>query len=231
MSKNPENTELVRTCSQCGCTKPLDEFVKDSRKKYGVGYWCKVCKRNKNLATKWANIELYRERGRVADRKPERRANKKEWEKNNADKVCAAQRKHQNSEQRKQWYAKWVEENREKLNDNSKRWRERHPERARAATAKWESKHPESGRLKMHKRRARMANADRRIVLRRDVERLLRSDCAVCGSKNGIVIDHIIPISRGGRHAIGNLQPLCGFCNASKGAKTMVEWKFCRIAA
>ena len=44
--------------------------------------------------------------------------------------------------------------------------------------------------------------------------------CLSCGSKKNIELDHIMPISRGGKNKLSNLQPLCKKCNTSKGAKT-----------
>lgn len=43
--------------------------------------------------------------------------------------------------------------------------------------------------------------------------------CAVCGrQKYGeIVVDHIVPHSKGGASAPPNLQPLCKLCNGIKG--------------
>jgi 5-methylcytosine-specific restriction endonuclease McrA len=38
-------------------------------------------------------------------------------------------------------------------------------------------------------------------------------------------IDHIIPLSRGGRHSIGNLAPACAACNLKKGYKYLVEMR------
>lgn len=44
--------------------------------------------------------------------------------------------------------------------------------------------------------------------------------CLACG-KPEVTIDHIVPVSAGGTNAIGNVQPLCGYCNTSKGTKTI----------
>lgn len=50
--------------------------------------------------------------------------------------------------------------------------------------------------------------------------------CHYCGcplmAKN-IVIDHVIPLSRGGMHIASNLVGCCHHCNSSKGNKT--NWK------
>ena len=40
--------------------------------------------------------------------------------------------------------------------------------------------------------------------------------CVNCGSEADIVIDHIIPLSKGGTNTIDNIQPLCRSCNSSK---------------
>ena len=49
-------------------------------------------------------------------------------------------------------------------------------------------------------------------------------ECAYCGCKKGLEQEHIIPVDKGGRYAIGNIVPSCRKCNASKGAKEMQEW-------
>ena len=40
--------------------------------------------------------------------------------------------------------------------------------------------------------------------------------CCYCGSVHNLEIDHIIPISKGGREDEGNMQVLCRKCNATK---------------
>lgn len=75
-----------------------------------------------------------------------------------------------------------------------------------------------------HRRRARKQKAGVYLVLERELKRLYASPCAYCGTRENIEADHIIPIARGGRHSIGNLQPLCRLHNQSKKDKLMVEW-------
>lgn len=46
--------------------------------------------------------------------------------------------------------------------------------------------------------------------------------CIVPGCKGSPVTqDHVVPMSRGGRHEITNLQPLCQSCNSSKHTRTI----------
>lgn len=43
--------------------------------------------------------------------------------------------------------------------------------------------------------------------------------CAYCGSNKNLEIDHIHPVSKGGKSLIPNLQVLCKTCNCKKGNK------------
>lgn len=47
--------------------------------------------------------------------------------------------------------------------------------------------------------------------------------CAYCG---GVATeqDHIVPVSRGGRHEVANIAPCCRSCNAAKGSRPTTEW-------
>lgn len=45
--------------------------------------------------------------------------------------------------------------------------------------------------------------------------------CVCCGVFEHLSVDHISPISKGGRNDIQNIQPLCLPCNLKKGAKTI----------
>lgn len=75
-----------------------------------------------------------------------------------------------------------------------------------------------------HRRRTRQLLQGDFTILEKETRRLYSSGCIACDSHEDISIDHIIPISRGGRHSVGNLQPMCISCNSSKGTQLMVEW-------
>jgi 5-methylcytosine-specific restriction endonuclease McrA len=83
------------------------------------------------------------------------------------------------------------------------------------------------------RRRARLAAADVRTVTERDLRRLeLRQAgaCAYCGELRPLTLEHVVPIARGGRHAIGNLALACLSCNSSKGPRLLVEWRARSVA-
>ena len=60
--------------------------------------------------------------------------------------------------------------------------------------------------------RAKVSNKLRFAVFQRDHER-----CAKCGSRKNLEVDHIYPISKGGKTEMSNLQTLCHRCNVRKG--------------
>lgn len=63
------------------------------------------------------------------------------------------------------------------------------------------------------------------LILDKELRKIYNSPCFKCGSMENQSLDHIIPISRGGNHSVGNIMTLCFSCNASKNAKLLVEWR------
>ena len=85
-------------------------------------------------------------------------------------------------------------------------------------------KHPEV-RARVRGRRRLQEKQNSFVILAKDIRRLMQRPCYGCGSRERLTIDHIIPLSRGGTHGIGNLEVLCHSCNSSKGKKFISEWK------
>lgn len=84
------------------------------------------------------------------------------------------------------------------------------------------------------RRRALLFGNESVGVSARDWRRLVQragGRCAYCGEVRPLTKDHVIPVSRGGRHAIGNILPACLSCNASKGADFLAAWRLGRTSA
>jgi len=62
--------------------------------------------------------------------------------------------------------------------------------------------------------RGKVSNKMRFSIYKRDGYR-----CRICGSRENLEVDHIIPIAKGGKSTYDNLQTLCHYCNVKKGSK------------
>ena len=98
--------------------------------------------------------------------------------------------------------------------------------------ALYKKEHPEKVREYGNKRRARKFEAGVFKILKKEQYRLDNGPCFICQKPQSKDrrhhIDHIIPISRGGGHRVGNLRTLCSNCNNGVGGKFNMldsEWK------
>lgn len=48
--------------------------------------------------------------------------------------------------------------------------------------------------------------------------------CAYCGCSGDLEVEHVVPISKGGEHHLGNIVPACHRCNSNKGRKDALQW-------
>jgi len=58
-----------------------------------------------------------------------------------------------------------------------------------------------------------------------DIKAYYNNCCSYCGEKSSnLTVDHIVPISRGGKNALSNMVPACPHCNCSKNNKDLIDW-------
>jgi 5-methylcytosine-specific restriction endonuclease McrA len=148
---------------------------------------------------------------------PERRksANRAWWRANNSKTKLTSKAWRAAHPERKEAIKAWLAANADKRKSSNDAWRLANIEKVRASLRK-----------NKHRRRARLRDSRSPGVSADDWSALtahFQGCCAYCG-KSGTTIDHVIPISKGGRDEIGNVLPACRRCNSSKGNKDLAAW-------
>jgi 5-methylcytosine-specific restriction endonuclease McrA len=185
----------MKTCSDCQESKSIDSFGKRSRNKDGLHEKCKECAKS--------YYDQTRERINANNR------------------IRYEANKYSINEYQRTYYVK----NKAKINAKNRSYYARNIDKEIERREKYYQTHKEQSKNKYHVRRARLLNNGIYLVKEKEIKRLTESNCFYCGAKDSIQIDHIVPISRGGSHSIGNLIPACAKCNLSKHNKFIVEWK------
>lgn len=213
MTNNNINSLEHKTCTKCGEVKLRSEFRKNSASKDGIRPECKKCSYISNK--KW--VEANRERVAYTKRK---------WAENNPEKVIASKIKYYefNKDKVKQASLDWKKANSLKVSQSSSVYFQKNKEKIYKYKREWGINNQQKLLNYYHKYRNRKANNGIFEIRIKFLKKLYSSPCVFCGSMDRIEADHVIPVSRGGRHCEGNLQPLCRKCNASKSNKLMVEW-------
>jgi hypothetical protein len=200
-----------RACQNCLETKPLSLFGIDRSKKTGYKSICLACIRvrsNSTLGPSDPRIETYTGLtkaelyARWKQKNPERR---KEISKKSRDKP----------------------ENKQKRAQHMKAYRLKNPD----AYKNWVQNNPDKANANWNRRRKYLKEAGIFAISKKEMARLYQSSCFYCGEKQDIQADHILPVSRGGTHSVGNLIPACKLCNMSKGNKTNMEWQIWKAAS
>jgi 5-methylcytosine-specific restriction endonuclease McrA len=122
-------------------------------------------------------------------------------------------------------YEREGEKLRKQMADQRKRDYEYRLEIERRSRAKNKEKHRPGKNARQSIRNRKLSNNPFEII-NKDLKRVYRSECWRCGTKENLSMDHIVPITRGGNHAVGNIMTLCRSCNSSKGNKFLAEWRY-----
>lgn len=105
------------------------------------------------------------------------------------------------------------------------------PQARIASVLRYQASHPES--VRVHRTNAAARRHERGGVHHgrhgvtvddlRAIREVFGDLCVYCG-EHADTLDHVVPLSRGGKHVVENLVPACADCNRRKHAKTPDEW-------
>jgi 5-methylcytosine-specific restriction endonuclease McrA len=121
---------------------------------------------------------------------------------------------------------KYYLKNKDRICECKKLWRIKNLDFARAYfrknTREWFRKNPNKNAEYRHNRRAVIAGVGG-IVTAKEFNELCEkygNICLCCKKSVPLVMDHVVPLSVGGKNIIENIQPLCLPCNSSKRSKS-----------
>jgi len=196
-----------KKCTKCGETKPLESFYRQKGCKDGRRPECKKCsdERINQYHIKNTEKRSRQHHERYLARKEEvLRYSRERFQKLKAHiyEVCKAYRDN-NQEQFKERHKKYYAKNREKILETNKKYYRNHKDQTFKRFLKRKALLFGTG--------GELTEQDWQEVLQR-----YGNLCLMCGTKENITRDHVIPISRGGRNDKYNIQPLCGKCNRVK---------------
>lgn len=98
-------------------------------------------------------------------------------------------------------------------------------EQSRVNHYAWVAANPERYHAIKARRKARLRGVDATLTPDEWLERLdeYGGHCAYCLTAPATDMEHMTPLSRGGRHELENVVPACGPCNTRKATRTLLE--------
>ena len=167
-----------------------------------------------------------------------------QWRKENADHLREYNEnwQHANPEKVRAWDTKRRIGKESVANERSRLWRlanpgngwaylKKNPDKRRVYAATYRGKHWDAIQAGNEKHRAlKTANTPKEELLTAGQWRTIVEEyghrCAYCGRElNKPTMDHVLPLSKGGKHTRENVVPSCQGCNSSKNGKLLSEWR------
>lgn len=232
-----------KPCSKCKQSLPAtpEFWHKDKKGKYGLSSTCKECAKTKSLKWHYDNQEYANQRSSEwhathldevavyrAENAEKIAQQKREWRQNNPEKVSAQKRRHAKRHQSKinTYHRKWYTRNRNRIIDGITP--EQRAEASKRSCA-WAKANPERVLNYAHKRRAWKYGNGGDGYTKEDKALQLRSQKGLCWwcsipMGNDITEDHIVPLSKGGRHDPRNIVLAHMSCNCSKKDNLPQNW-------
>lgn len=190
----------MKLCTGCKTEKNFSEFNVRRASKDGLAYKCKDCKR--------AQYQKWREEN-------------KEY------KAQLDSAYYQNNKEKRREYVREYKRNRlqdpeyrERISQQNAAWYQANKQERNEYVSGWRRENRDATRRHRQVRRARENEAlvpGEPIPELWQLKLLYGSECIIPGcTAEADTIDHIVPISKGGKHTFANTQPMCKSHNCSK---------------
>lgn len=203
---------MTKKCSRCNTDKPVEEFSKASANRDGLHRWCRGCckdywrenkVRYKKVQAKWYEENKDSQREYAAKHRAEKANYYREYNK---------KYRKENAASRREYNRKWREENKERYQASKKRWREGNREVINEYTAARKA-------LRISAQTEELPRGYREKLFDFYGRKCMNPDCMFdLDEWNVLTEDHVMPLSKGGHHALYNMQVLCRRCNSRKHA-------------
>jgi len=223
----------MKHCPQCERDLPTTAFGLDNNRVDKLHPWCKECK-NRKGREKWASDPEHRasksqkSKEYLSDpvKREEQKARNKAWRE---ERLATDPEYRAIENERNSWDNRTPEQKQRKV-DTNREWREANREHVNKQHREYvmDRYHNDAEFKKgvrdwfTRRRNTKRANGGEYTSEEWDSMCLLVGGrCVACGQITKLEVDHVIPVSQGGRNDIDNIQPLCRSCNASKGPNEM----------
>lgn len=193
-----------KRCPGCKQVKCRGEFGRSLMMRDGLQPYCRECRRVKSRESRPWLRDDHREASR-------------QWHQNNREEA---------NQRRKSHYEANREKYREKYREQNRTYHEANRDKHREQMRAYQRNNLEAFAVRNANRHARKVKAGGSFTLQEweALKAYYGYTCLRCGRQEPeieLTVDHVVPLSQGGRNSIENLQPLCRTCNLSKHAKTI----------
>jgi hypothetical protein len=216
----------TKICTKCKKEYPRTDkyFVKATKNKDGLDYWCKKCK------CEHRKIKSNIKSPKALDDTSETKLNmsSEEYRKNyyekNKEKILKTVKEYQRNNKNKIKARRkiYLEKNREKTNITRREYNKNHKEIKRL----WQQKNKDKVNVQKQARRTNKNNLPSNLTIKqwKEIKIKFNNKCAYCGQELPLSQDHFIPLSKGGEYTVNNIIPSCKSCNCSKNNSDFFKW-------
>lgn len=189
---------------------------------------CKLCYKHTWREENLEHVQAYeREYQRRWARNNREKVNtwKRRWRKKNPDKrrIYGQHYYKNNLERIKEYWRRHYKKHSEKKKKYARQYYQKNREKMTAHNLQWQKDNRERCKVIRARRRAREKLVPRTLKSEEGGHLLKTFPCFYCNGNNGSVLDHFVPLSKGGGTTRANVVVACMKCNGQKGTKLPEE--------